>query len=53
MGESTSKLGKYRHYKTQNLYQVIGFAVHSETLEEMIIYKALYPTFLVQINNFF
>lgn len=34
--------GKYLHYKTQNLYEVIGVARHSETLEEMIIYKALY-----------
>jgi hypothetical protein len=35
--------GKYRHYKTQNLYEVIGVARHSETHEEMIVYKALYP----------
>lgn len=34
-------LGVYRHYKG-NLYEVIGFAVHSETLEDMVVYKALY-----------
>ena len=34
-------LGLYRHYKG-NQYEVIGFAKHSETLEDMVIYKALY-----------
>ncbi len=33
--------GKYRHYKG-NEYEVIGIARHSETLEEMVVYKALY-----------
>lgn len=33
--------GKYRHYKG-NLYEVIGVANHSETLEKMVVYRALY-----------
>ncbi len=35
------KTGKYRHYKGKE-YEVVGVATHSETLEELVVYKALY-----------
>ena len=35
------KLGKYHHYKGKE-YEVLGVATHSETLEELVVYKALY-----------
>ncbi len=33
--------GRYRHYKG-GLYDVVGLARHSETLEPMVVYRALY-----------
>ncbi len=34
------KKGTYRHYKAK-LYEVIDIARHSETLEEMVVYRPL------------
>ena len=36
-------VGFYRHYKG-NRYEVLGTAIHSETLEPMVVYRALYGT---------
>jgi len=33
--------GQYRHYKGQD-YEVLGIARHSETEEELVVYRALY-----------
>ena len=35
------ELGKYRHFKG-NEYEVLYIAKHSETMEDMVVYKALY-----------
>jgi cyclomaltodextrinase / maltogenic alpha-amylase / neopullulanase len=35
--------GKYRHYKGKE-YELLGLANHSETLEPLVVYKALYDS---------
>lgn len=35
------KCGKYRHFKG-NEYELLGIARHSETMEPMVVYRALY-----------
>jgi hypothetical protein len=38
---SPMKPGTYRHYKG-NLYEVLGIARHSETDDQLVVYRALY-----------
>ena len=43
------KLGKYRHFKG-NEYEALFIAKHSETLEEMVVYRALYGEFGIWVR---
>lgn len=42
-------VGKYQHYKG-NFYQVQGIAIHSETEEEMVLYRPLYGAGLLWVR---
>ncbi len=39
--QSMVQPGRYRHYKG-NLYEVIDIARHSETEEQLVVYRCLY-----------
>lgn len=41
--------GLYQHYKG-NMYKVLEIAKHSETLENMVVYKAMYGEGVVWIR---
>jgi hypothetical protein len=43
------QLGKYRHFKG-NEYEVIAVAKHSETLEHMVVYRALYGDYGIWVR---
>jgi hypothetical protein len=36
--------GVYRHNKSGKLYEVVGTALHTETDEELVIYRPLYES---------
>lgn len=41
--------GRYRHYKG-NDYEVIGVARHSETGEELVVYRCLYGDYSLWVR---
>ncbi|AQZ95591.1 DUF1653 domain-containing protein [Halopseudomonas phragmitis] len=43
------KPGRYRHYKGKD-YQVIGVARHSETEEELVVYRTLYGDYSLWVR---
>lgn len=50
IGKIPVRIGKYCHYKG-NEYEVIGIAKDSETLEELVVYRALYGEFELWVRN--
>ena len=42
--------GKYQHYKG-GLYEVLGVVLHSETNEQMVLYRALYDVKTIPGNE--
>lgn len=46
---TTIKVGKYRHFKG-NEYEVLGTVRHSETEEELVLYRTLYGDYSLWVR---
>jgi hypothetical protein len=50
MNQREIKIGqKYRHFKGKE-YQVLHLARHSETMEQMVVYRALYDDYGIWVR---
>lgn len=49
MASDMIRPGRYRHYKG-NYYEVMGVARHSETGEELVVYRCLYGDFSLWVR---
>jgi len=49
MVDKVFKTGVYQHYKGPK-YEVLGLARHSETEEELVVYRALYGEFGIWVR---
>lgn len=49
--KKTNITGPYRHYKGKE-YAVIGEAIHTETEEKLVVYRALYEPYTIWVRPY-
>ncbi len=51
MNNETLRRGIYQHFKDKTMiYEVLGVGMHTETEENMVVYRALYGDFQLYIR---